>query len=83
MAVVSGEPPDDVAGGEVRSAGDLDLPLVLHRCQKGFCWNGLDETFNNFVEEDRCFSLCLSCRDGRFKSFSIFVMEAGGTCNPV
>ena len=31
-AVVSGEPPDDVAGGEVRSTGDLDLPLVPHRC---------------------------------------------------
>ena len=38
-AVVSGEPPDDVAGGEVRSTGDLNLPLVPHRCQKGFCWN--------------------------------------------
>ena len=33
-AVVSGEPPDDVAGGEVRSTGGLNLPLVPHRCQK-------------------------------------------------
>ena len=32
VAVVSGEPPDDVAGGEVRSTGDLNLPLVPHRC---------------------------------------------------
>ena len=30
-AVVSGEPPDDVAGGEVRSTGGLDLPLAPHR----------------------------------------------------
>ena len=30
-AVVSGEPPDDVAGGEVRSTGGLNLPLVPHR----------------------------------------------------
>ena len=52
VAVVSGEPPDDVAGGEVRSAGGLDLPLVPHRCQKEFCWNGWDETFGNYVEED-------------------------------
>ena len=49
-AVVSGEPPDGVAGGEVRSAGSLNLPLVLHRCQKGFCWNGWDETCGNFLE---------------------------------
>ena len=52
-AVVSGEPPDDVAGGEVRSTGGLDLPLVPHRCQKGFSvleW--LDETCGNFTEED-------------------------------
>ena len=27
-AVVSGEPPDDVAGSKVRSTGGLDLPLV-------------------------------------------------------
>ena len=52
-AVVSGEPPDDVAGGEVRSTGGLNLPLVPHRCQKGFCWNGWDETCGNFVEEDK------------------------------
>ena len=32
-AVVSGEPPDDVAGGEVRSTGGLNLPLVPHRCR--------------------------------------------------
>ena len=51
-AVVSGEPPDCVAGGEVRSTGGLNLPLVPHRCQKGFCWNGWDETCGNFVEED-------------------------------
>ena len=51
-AVVSGKPPDGVAGDEVRSTGDLDLPLVPHRCQKGFCWNGWDETCGNFVEED-------------------------------
>ena len=48
-AVVSGEPPDDVAGGEVRSTGGLNLPLVQHKSQKGFCWNGWDETFGNFV----------------------------------
>ena len=30
-AVVSGEPPDDVAGGEVRSTGGLDLSLAPHR----------------------------------------------------
>ena len=52
MAVVSGEPPDDVAGGEVRSAGGLNLPLVPHRCQKRFCWNGWDETCGNCVEGD-------------------------------
>ena len=33
-AVVCGKPDDDVAGGEVRSAGGLNLPLVPHRCQK-------------------------------------------------
>ena len=50
-AAVSGEPPDDVAGGEVRSTtGGLNLPLVPHMCQKGFCWNGWDETCGNFVE---------------------------------
>ena len=31
-AVVSGEPPDDIAGGEVRSTGGLNLPLLPHRC---------------------------------------------------
>ena len=46
-AAVSGEPADGVAGDEVRSAGGLDLPLVPHRCQKGFCWNGWGETFGN------------------------------------
>ena len=51
-AVVSGEPPDAAAGGEVRSTGDLDLPLVPHRCQKRSFWNGSDETYGNFVEED-------------------------------
>ena len=51
-AVVSGEPPDGVAGGEVRSTGGLNLPLVPRRCLKGFCWNGWDETCSNFVEED-------------------------------
>ena len=30
-AVVSGEPPDDVAGGEVRSTGGLNLPQVSER----------------------------------------------------
>jgi len=29
VAVVSGEPPDDVAVGEVRSTDGLDLPLFL------------------------------------------------------
>ena len=52
MAVVSGEAPDDVAVGEVRSTGGLDLPLVPHMCQKGFCWNGWDETCGNIIEED-------------------------------
>ena len=52
VAVVSGKPPDDVAVGKVRSTGGLDLPFVPHMCQKGFCWNGWDETFGNFVEED-------------------------------
>ena len=51
-AVVSGKLPDDVAGGEVRSTGGLNLPLLPQRCQKGFCWNGWDETCGNFVEED-------------------------------
>ena len=51
-AVVSGEPTDDVAGGKVRSAGGLDQPLVPHRCQKGFCRNGWDETFSYFVKKD-------------------------------
>ena len=31
-AVVSGEPPDAAAGGEVRSTGGLNLPLLPHRC---------------------------------------------------
>ena len=31
----------------------------------------------------RCFSLHLSCRDGRFRSFSIFVMEPGWQDRPV
>ena len=31
-AVVSGEPPDDIAGGEVRSAGRLDLRRP--KCEK-------------------------------------------------
>ena len=50
-AVAPGEPPY-VAGGEVRSTGGLNLPLVPHKCQKGFRWNGWDETCGNFVEED-------------------------------
>ena len=33
----------------------FDLPLVPHRCQEGFCWNGWDEAFDNFVQEDEAY----------------------------